>query len=99
MEKPLWLCWAQKWSGKGSREIGGVTSVSQLMETQIGICLHLYSVGWMGRVQQKNNGFCQHFYLRESCPFKSPPEARQFSSSPHVPGIFQATDPVLELIK
>lgn len=44
------------------------------------------------RAQQRNNGFYQHFCLRESAP-----PALALSSSPHVPGPFGAATPALEL--
>ena len=60
-----------------------------------GYHLHLHAGG--GGVQQKYSKFYQHFCLRESCPYRPCPEARQFSSSPHVPGAFRAAAPLLEL--
>ena len=50
-----------------------------------------------GRSQQRNNSFCQHFFLGKCCSSSPCPAARQFSSSLYVPGTFGASAPFLEL--
>lgn len=80
------------WVGHGLRESQMV--LDRLMETQI--WQPPASPTW--KVDgSTNNGFCQLLCLRESCPSSPCPVARQLSSSPFVPGNFQASAPLLEL--
>ena len=46
-----------------------------------------------GRAQKRNSGLCEHFFLGESCPLSSLPDAGQFSSSPYVSDTFQSSTP------
>lgn len=59
------------------------------MEAQI--CCLPAPAGFVGagRTQQRHNGARWHFSPRESGPSSPRPEARQFSSSPSVPGAFE----------
>nr|KAF6506146.1 hypothetical protein HJG63_007964 [Rousettus aegyptiacus] len=95
MKKPLEAAWVGPkvaWGRVSGNHQGRATSISQL-ELRYGSIFTLRD----GKVQQRNSGFCQLFYLRESCLSSPCLEARQFSSSSCVLGTFQSTAPVLKL--
>ena len=86
MEKPLETDWMglKVWWGRASgNHEDGANSVSQVDGDS-----DMVPACWLcgGRVQQRNNDLCQHFYLGESCPLSSHPVARKFSCSLYVSG-------------
>ena len=97
MEKTLELVWVGPnvgWQMVSENHQGRVNSVSLVDgDPKIAPACQLCQ----GKAQKKNNDFCQHFCLGESCPSSSGPNARQFSFSQFVPGAFSAAAPALSL--
>lgn len=92
------LGWACKlgWAGSQGIHQGGANSVSQVdRESDMGPCG--LCQGEVSEKKKKKKGFCQHICLGENRTPQPCPEARQFSSSPYVPGTLHTAAPVLEL--
>ena len=99
LEKPLEIDWVGLkvgWSkALGNHQCGEMCEPGW-WSLRYGARLPALSVGTGGGVHQRNNGFCQHFSLWESCFPSFFSEARQFNSSPDVSGTFKAAAPMLE---